>query len=440
MVFPLLVLDVYFKSLTVITCGHVVAVLVMLIVIVLVSDAYCYCFSYHALFDLWYNHRVEKTAAAKKLGAEKGISDREAKWRLDINLFLDEIPRWEPSGPHCLYLYQRMFAHAEAVGWKEYNHGVHQGHQQPSPKRDVQTEVPAMELLPHEATREEILGLYHQVYQLKRNPGEVPCSHDMSQEIHIEILEMLKEGFQHRWGPALLEEEWRQATTNIRNTRTLVQAEFRARVQVTYDDLRNRHHDTCQEALAVMWDAHHQALAEAVLLEGHIERLSCSISHGHSGSHICSGSCWQSWSQGLSRSHTKHPLASPQAHIPPAEGHTGDAVILNQPHATQKAGHFWESSLDSDTEATPETADWSQPMEVDDSLPPSLASETTDWSQPKKKDLRGPTILDTQVAAFLSGEKLEDDPDSWECPPEPSFDNVNEWVVWQAEQVVMPIW
>ena len=55
-----------------------------------------------------------------------------------------------------------------------------------------------MELLTHEATREEILGLYHQVYQLKRNQGEVSCSHDMAQEIHIEILETLKEHLQHR--------------------------------------------------------------------------------------------------------------------------------------------------------------------------------------------------------------------------------------------------
>ena len=44
---------------------HVVAVLVMLIVVV---------FSYHALFDLHYQHQVEKTATAKKLGAEKGFS------------------------------------------------------------------------------------------------------------------------------------------------------------------------------------------------------------------------------------------------------------------------------------------------------------------------------------------------------------------------------
>ena len=212
----------------------------------------------------------------------------------------------------------------EAVGQKEYDHLVCWGHQQPLPERDVQVEVTIMELLTHEATKEEILGLYHQVYQLKRNPGEVPCSHDTEQEIHIEILETLKEHLWHRWGPALPGEEWRQATTSIRNTRTPAQAEFHARAKVTYNDFRNCHHDTFQEALAVAWDIHCQALVAAVLLEGHIERLSCSISCEHSGGHRHLGSHQQLQSLGLSRSCTRHLLAGPQALIPPVEGCTGD--------------------------------------------------------------------------------------------------------------------
>ena len=77
---------------------------------------------------------------------------------------------------------------------------------------------------------------------------------------------------------------------------------------------------------------------------------------------------------------------------------------------------------------------------MDNSLPPSSAPETSDWSQPKEEDLRGPPILDPQVVEFLSGEKLEDNLDSWKCLPKPSFDNANEWVVWWAEQVVTPTW
>ena len=32
------------------------------------------------------------------------------------------------------------------------------------------------------------MGIYHQVYQLRRKPGEVPSSQDMAEEPHIEIL------------------------------------------------------------------------------------------------------------------------------------------------------------------------------------------------------------------------------------------------------------
>ena len=107
---------------------HIVTLLVMLIVVVLVIMHY-----------LTSDTTTEqgKTATAKKLGAERGISVRDMERRLDANLFLDEIPRWEPSGPHHLYLYQRMFAHAEAISQKEYDQGVHWGCQQPSPERDV---------------------------------------------------------------------------------------------------------------------------------------------------------------------------------------------------------------------------------------------------------------------------------------------------------------
>ena len=74
-------------------------------------------------------------------------------------------------------------------------------------ERDIQVEVPAIELLTHKTIWEEIMGIYHQVYQLKRNPREVPCSQDMEEETHIEILEMLKEHLWHRWGPTQPEEE-----------------------------------------------------------------------------------------------------------------------------------------------------------------------------------------------------------------------------------------
>ena len=44
-----------------------------------VSDVQCCHFSYYTLFDIKYNHRVGKTAKAKRLTAEMDISMREAK-------------------------------------------------------------------------------------------------------------------------------------------------------------------------------------------------------------------------------------------------------------------------------------------------------------------------------------------------------------------------
>ena len=62
------------------------------------------------------------------------------------------------------------------------------------------------------------------------------------------------------------------------------QAEFHARVQDMYDQFQNRWQESCEQALRVAWDAHCWVLAAATLLEGHTERLGCSVSHGQSSS------------------------------------------------------------------------------------------------------------------------------------------------------------
>ena len=203
---------------------------------------------------------MEKTAAAKRLGTEKNISVGEAKRRLDTNLFLDEIPKWEPGRPHCSFLFQRMFAQTEVTGWKEYDWGICRGHQQPLPERDIQAKIPAMELLTPESTWEEIMTLYYQVYHLKRNLEEVPCSKDIAEETHLEILEMLKAHLQHRQGPAQPEGlGW-----STRTTRMPAQADFHAQMQVTCDHFghfRDRQQESQEEALRVVSDAHCLALA-----------------------------------------------------------------------------------------------------------------------------------------------------------------------------------
>ena len=136
---------------------------------------------------------------AKRLCEEQGISVCETEWRLDENLFLDELPQLDPGRLHCPYLYERMFAHVEAAGQRKPNCGICLGCQQPSPGRDFQAEVPTPELLTQETSQEEAIALYHEVCQLKRSPREVPCSTDTEEETHMEILKTLREYFWCRW-------------------------------------------------------------------------------------------------------------------------------------------------------------------------------------------------------------------------------------------------
>ena len=113
-------------------------------------------------------------------------------------------------------------------------------------------------------------------------------------------------------------------------------------------------------------------------------------------------------------------------------------VSSASPMQPKKPVTFEETSMDSNTEATPETADWSQPIEVDDPLPPSGTPEVADWSQTEEVDLGVPPTLDLKVEEFLSGEKLEYDPDVQDHSPNPPFTPAHNWVAWQAEQVTTP--
>ena len=66
-----------------------------------------------------------------------------------------------------------------------------------------------MGLLTRQTTHEEILALYKDVYQLRRDPGEVQCSKDIVEKTQAEILEVLREHLLHRWGPTKPEKEAR---------------------------------------------------------------------------------------------------------------------------------------------------------------------------------------------------------------------------------------
>ena len=79
---------------------------------------YCF-FSYASLLDLQYGGRICKSQMAKEQAREMEISVREAECRIDIELFLDEYPRWELGAPHWSVILHEMFLHAAEWGHKE---------------------------------------------------------------------------------------------------------------------------------------------------------------------------------------------------------------------------------------------------------------------------------------------------------------------------------
>ena len=167
---------------------HVVAVLVMLIVVVSVTMHY----SNYDTTTGWGKLLLQKRWGKKR-------ASQSERWREDLTpiYFWMKSPGLQALPP--ISLSENVCPHG-GCRQKEYDHRICWGYWQPSPERDLWEEIPAIELLTHETTQEEIMGIYHQVYQLKRKPREEPCSQDMAEETCIETLEMLKECLWHRWG------------------------------------------------------------------------------------------------------------------------------------------------------------------------------------------------------------------------------------------------
>ena len=55
---------------------------------------------------------MNKSQTTRKQAIEVGLSVREAEWRLDAEVFLDEYPRWELGAPHQSVILHEMFLHA----------------------------------------------------------------------------------------------------------------------------------------------------------------------------------------------------------------------------------------------------------------------------------------------------------------------------------------
>ena len=62
---------------------------------------------------------MEKTREAHRMVEQVGLSYREAKQVVELDLFLDEYPRWDLGSPHRSVILHEMFLHMESQGWKE---------------------------------------------------------------------------------------------------------------------------------------------------------------------------------------------------------------------------------------------------------------------------------------------------------------------------------
>ena len=159
---------------------------------------FCCLFSYHSLLELHYRGRMNKSQTARELAIEVGLSVREAKQRLDAELFLNGYPRWGLGAPHWSVILHEMFLHAAEWGQKEAEGFICQGCWGSLPRPDLEADQSTMKLIGYETSHKEIWDLYHSIYLLRRSPGPPPCGLQQRREAIQDILSSLRNQL-HWW-------------------------------------------------------------------------------------------------------------------------------------------------------------------------------------------------------------------------------------------------
>ena len=150
---------------------------------------FCCLFSYPNLLKLHYEGRMSKSQTAREQAREGGLSIREAEWRIDAKLFLNEYPRWELGAPHQSIILHEMFLHAAEQGQKEAERLIHQGS---ISRPDLEADQSAMELMGYWTSHKEIWDIYHSVYLLRRSPSLPPCGSQWRRVVICNILSSLR--------------------------------------------------------------------------------------------------------------------------------------------------------------------------------------------------------------------------------------------------------
>ena len=151
---------------------------------------------------LTYGDRMEKTREARCRAEWEGLSFREAKWVVEMELFLDEYPRWNMGSPHRSVTLHKMFLHAASWGRKEAEHMCHQGcpgsMREPSSEADQST----LHLVGYHTSWREMRDVYHSVYLLNRAPGFPSCGEAARRRAIQEILSSLQDRLWRWTSPA----------------------------------------------------------------------------------------------------------------------------------------------------------------------------------------------------------------------------------------------
>ena len=103
------------------------------------------------------------------------MSIRELERVVDLELFLDEYPRWDLGTPHWLVVLHEMFLHASGQGQKEVECMCHRGCWDSIPEPEPGADLSTMELVGYQTSRREMWDIYHSVYLLRRTPGTPSC-------------------------------------------------------------------------------------------------------------------------------------------------------------------------------------------------------------------------------------------------------------------------
>ena len=108
---------------------------------------------------------------------------------------LGDVPRracWMGSGKlHHPIILHEMFQHAAEQGWKEAECMICQGCQCGLLNLDLKVDVPAVQLVGPQTSKEEFRALYYEVYKLWRLPGSPLGELEQIEELTAEIVSSL---------------------------------------------------------------------------------------------------------------------------------------------------------------------------------------------------------------------------------------------------------